>query len=137
MEREEEMRNAEDRETEDREQAAGAEQEPDAAVQQRALALMDQAQAILDAKGPDMLEAFREDPTIHRKVASGEWDFQVAYGYLLGRESAAGEMRRSVPQAVRNPNSFSTRKSIAGMSEREFDALNDRLSRGEVIDPGR
>lgn len=120
--------------------AASAEaQGAEGAVEERAALLMEQAEAISAAGGPDMLEVFREDPTIREKVATGEWDFQVAYGYLLGRESAGGNARgrRGVPPAVRTPNNANTRRSVAGMSDQEFEALNERLSRGEVVDPGR
>ncbi|MDR0929784.1 MAG: hypothetical protein LBM74_08785 [Oscillospiraceae bacterium] len=106
---------------------------PDDGMQARAALLTEQAQKIAQEGGPDMLAAFRSDPVIHEKVLKGEWDFYVAYGYLLGRESL--KERRGVPSAVRTPNSTSTRKGIAGMSEKEFANLDERLARGEVVDP--
>jgi hypothetical protein len=106
---------------------------PDDGTQARAALLTKQAQKIAQEGGPDMLAAFRSDPTIQEKVLSGDWDFYVAYGYLLGRESL--KEKRSVPSAVRSPNSTSTRKGIAGMSEQEFAQLDEKLARGEIIDP--
>ncbi|GHU83280.1 hypothetical protein FACS1894196_2900 [Clostridia bacterium] len=110
---------------------------PEESVEARAQLLLQQAEAIAEAGGPDMVEAFREDTTIREKVLGGEWDFQVAYGYLLGIAAAGRQARRSVPSAVRAPNSASTHKSVAAMSERELDELDERLARGEVVDPGR
>ena len=114
-----------------------AQSEADAVIEERAGMLMAQARTIVEAGGPDMLEVFRQDPVIREKVLSGEWDFQVGYGFMLGKESAGKNGRRSVPSVVRSPNNASTRKSVAGMSDKEFDALDERLSRGEVVDPSR
>ena len=115
-----------------RPQDARASDEESAGVfEARAQALMAQAEDVLSRFGTDMLEAFRRDATVREKVLSGEWDFYIAYGWLLGRESA---QRRSVPAAVRAPNNANTRQSVAGLSEREMEALDERLARGEVID---
>lgn len=106
-------------------------------IDQRAAMLLEQAEAILEAGGPDMVEVFRQDQAVRENVLSGAWDFQVAYGYLLGRESVQRNARRPVPSAVRAPNHANTRKGIASMSDREFNELDERLARGEIIDPGR
>lgn len=106
-------------------------------IDQRAALLMQQAEAIMEAGGPDMLEVFRQDDVIRENVLSGAWDFQVSYGYLLGRESTQRSNRRTVPTAVRSPNHASTKKGIASMSDKEFNELDERLARGEIIDPGR
>ncbi len=104
----------------------------------RAQLLSEQAQAILEMGGPNMLEAFRADPVIREKVLRGEWDFMIAYGYLLGRESArGGQARRGVPQAVRTPNNANTRRSIASMSAKEFDELDQMLAKGGSFELGR
>ena len=97
-----------------RPQDARASDEESAGVfEARAQALMAQAEDVLSRFGTDMLEAFRRDATVREKVLSGEWDFYIAYGWLLGRESA---QRRSVPAAVRAPNNANTRQSVAGLS---------------------
>ncbi len=116
----------------DQEQAGADDQ-----IGQRAQMLMDQAQEIAEMGGPNMLEVFQKDPVIREKIGRGEWDFMIAYGYLLGQESVRGQARRAVPQAVRTPNSANIRRGVASMSDKEFDALNDRLNRGEVVDPGK
>ncbi|MDR0928362.1 MAG: hypothetical protein LBM74_01450 [Oscillospiraceae bacterium] len=107
--------------------------QPDDGSQARTALLVEQAQKIMQDGGPNMMDVFHQDPTIREKVLKGDWDFYVAYGYLLGRESL--KERRSVPPAMRTPNSTSTRKGIAGMSEQEFAQLDERLARGEVLDP--
>jgi hypothetical protein len=84
-----------------------------------------------------MIEMFHEDEVIHENVLSGAWDFSIAYGYLLGRESVKKNARKPVPAVVKTPNHTNTRKSVASMSDREFEELNDRLSQGEVFDPSR
>jgi hypothetical protein len=106
-------------------------------VDHRAALLLQQAEAIVQAGGPNMIEMFQEDEVIRENVSSGAWDFSVAYGYLLGRESVKKNGRKFVPSAVRSPNHANTRKSVASMSDREFDELDERLSRGEVFDPSR
>ena len=101
----------------------------------RAAMLLEQAEIIMESGGPNMLEVFQSDAVIHEKVVSGEWDFMIAYGFVLGREGVRRKTRGAVPAPVRNPNHANTRKSIASMSEKEFDELDERLARGEVVDP--
>ena len=119
------------------EENAGASEQGQGGVDQRAALLLQQAEAIAQAGGPNMIEMFQEDEVIHENVSSGAWDFSIAYGYLLGRESVKKNARKPVPAVVRTPNHANTRKSVASMSDREFDELDERLSRGEVFDPGR
>lgn len=124
-------------EEEEATQEDGRETQRQDEIDQRAALLMQQAEAIAEAGGPDMLEVFRQDDVIRENVLSGAWDFQVAYGYLLGRDSMQKGNRRMVPAAVRSSNHASTKKGIASMSDREFNELDERLARGEIIDPGR
>lgn len=124
------MDNEENKERIEEETVEGTEGEENEA---RARELLAQAQAIGEAGGPDMMQAFREDATVREKVLAGDWDFAIAYGYLLGKQQA----RRSVPAAVRAPNNAGTAKRVATLSEAELEALDARIARGETIDPDR
>lgn len=96
----------------------------DDSVNQRASTLAAQAKAIMAAGGPDVMQAYRDDPNVRDRILSGAADFA----------DIATEMRsgRSTPTPVRaaNGQSVST-SSIGSMTDEQFDRLNALLRKGK------
>lgn len=103
---------------------------PDADTQRHGEMLFAQAKAIKAAGGPDVLQAYENNPDIKQRILSREWDFADVAQALT--QASAG---RGMPAPIRSPNvSGATRKSIMDLSDKEFDALNDNLGRGVRVD---
>lgn len=107
-----------------------------AAVQQRAAALMTQAENFErmsdGAVSKDaILEAFQNDETIREAVAKGEMDF-----IDVGRQLASG--KKSAPRIVKSANNGGiSRRSFANMSDDEFSKFDERVRHGAVFDARR
>ena len=103
----------------------------DEETQRYAQRLVDQAAAIMDATGVDVMGIYNEDPEVKKKINSREWTFADVY-------KNAQPKRQSTPPApapVRSPNGFSIgNMSISRMSESQFDKLDELLAKGGKID---
>lgn len=99
----------------------------------RAQELISQNELLFKTTGVNALELYQNNPKVAAKVNSGEWDFSdVVKAYM---EETGG---RRVPAPVRSANGANARaKSIADLSDKEWEALNKKLDMGYVIDPGR
>lgn len=99
----------------------------------RAQELISQNEILLKTTGVNALELYQTNSKVAQKVNSGEWDFaDVVKAYM---EETGG---RRVPAPVRSANGANVRaKSIADLSDKEWEALNKKLDMGYVIDPGR
>lgn len=97
--------------------------EIDPVIRAKADMLAAQARKIKASRGLDVMAAYNSDPEIQRKLASGEWDFyDVA--------EAMGEERRA-PSISRSANGArSEKKSIADLSEAEWQRLQKNLANG-------
>lgn len=102
-------------------------------VNERAQQLFDQAKNIQRMGGVDVMALFNENPEIRSKVSSGEMDF-----YDVAREYGKAEPRKQTPPVTRSgqPGVIAGR-SIADLSDDEFDRLNRLLEGGAVIDMRR
>ncbi len=107
-----------------------------AAVQQRAAALMAQAENFErmsdGAVSKDaILEAFQNDESIREAVAKGEMDF-----IDVGRRLAGG--KKSAPHIIKSANNGGiSRRSFANMSDDEFSKFDERVRHGAVFDARR
>lgn len=107
-----------------------------ASVQQRAAALMAQAESY--EKMSDgavtkdaILEAFQNDEEIRNAVASGKMDF-----IDVGKQLAGG--RKSAPRMIKGANNGGiSRRSFANMSDEEFSKFDERVRHGAVFDARR
>lgn len=104
----------------------------------RATVLMAQADAFEKVTDGEVsrdaiLEAFKEDSDVRRKVVSGEWDFTDVGRYLM-----KGGAEANVPRAVRSPNNGSIKpRSFQTMSDADFAKFNERVKNGAVFDVRR
>lgn len=105
----------------------------DGAVQARARFLFDQAQAVQEQYGLDVMALFNTDEAIKQKVLSGEMDFKDVALAHFGQ--ASGQKR--VPAPVRTPNHSGTQRSFKDMTGKEWEAFGNRLNAGEVFDARR
>lgn len=105
-----------------------SEPERDPAIQAQIDMLQHQADRILDGGGPDVIEAFRNDPNIKEKVIRGEMDFYDVAEYLEDIQ----EQRRKPPAPMRSPNgaSGSEKSTIASMSDEQFERFEKKVSSG-------
>lgn len=105
-----------------------SEPERDPAIQAQIDMLQHQADRILDGGGPDVIEAFRNDPDIKEKVIRGEMDFYDVAEYLEDMQ----EQRRKPPAPMRSPNgaSGSEKSTIASMSDEQFEKFEKKVSSG-------
>ena len=98
-------------------------QETDPVIQARADLLAQQARKIEASRGSDVMAAYNEDQEIQRKVASGEWDFYDVADYL--------GQKRNPPSPARTSNGARSEKvSIRNMTDKQFNALQDKLAHG-------
>ena len=110
---------------------------PGADVQQRAAALMAQAESY--EKMSDgavtkdaILEAFQNDETIRNAVSSGKMDF-----IDVGKQLAGGS-KKSAPKLTRSANNGGiSRRSFATMTDEEFSKFDERVRHGAVFDARR
>ena len=108
----------------------------DGGVQARARALMTQAEAyekISDGTVTKdaILEAFQDDPEMHQKVVSGEWDFTDIGRALSGGQKRAPKVSRSASNGKINNSTF------LGMSADEFAMFDERIRQGVSYDTRR
>ncbi len=94
-------------------------------ARERAESLYRQAEVIRRAAGIDVMEAFERDEGAREKVRSGAWDFADLARSLMEREEGA-------PRVARSPGGSAGAGlgDIKGMSQAEFDRLNEQLDRG-------
>lgn len=106
--------------------APKTEQQPDPVVKARADLLAAQAKRIETTQNLDVIQAFNGDPEVQQKVLSGEWDFYDVADYMRqGR----------IPAPMRSPNGVSTgSRTIASMTDAQFDQLNQNLAAGKIYD---
>jgi hypothetical protein len=97
----------------------------------RARELYSQADALQRATGLDVMGAFRGDESIRRRVLSGEWDFADVARAMSGKSGGRG----APPAPARSPNEGRMRaSSISGLSDAQFDKLDEALRNGKVFD---
>ena len=91
--------------------------------EERAQRLYEQADVLKRAAGIDVMEAFEAGGEAQEKVKSGEWDFaDVAKAMLAGG---------GAPGIARSANGgMGGRGDVRGMSQAEFERLNEQLDRG-------
>lgn len=98
----------------------------DPVIKARADLLAAQARKIETNQNLDVLQAFNENPEIQQKVLSGEWDFHDVAEYM---------QQGRVPAPMRSPNGTSTgSRTIASMTDAQFDQLNRNLAEGKIYD---
>lgn len=101
-------------------------------VAQYAQRLVDQAAAIHDATGVDVMALYNSDPDVKRKINSREWTF--ADVYKAAAKGSAESSRPAAPSPVRSSNGIALGDmNIAGMSAAQFDKLDDYLAKGGKI----
>ena len=101
-------------------------------VAQYAQRLVDQAAAIHDATGMDVMALYNSDPDVKRKINSREWTF--ADVYKAAAKGSAESSRPAAPSPVRSSNGIALGgMNIAGMSAAQFDKLDDYLAKGGKI----
>ena len=101
-------------------------QQPDPMVKARADLLAAQAKKIEANQNLDVVQAFNGNPEVQQKVLSGEWDFYDVADYMRqGR----------IPAPMHSPNGVSTgSRTIASMTDAQFDQLNQNLAAGKIYD---
>lgn len=106
---------------------------PDQTMQQRAQALVNQAESLTRATGVDVMNIYNTNPEVKQKVLSGEWDFAdvLKNGGFLQQQAAKPHM----PSAVRSANGVAIgQTNIGGMTQGQFDTMNAFLAKGGKID---
>lgn len=99
-------------------------------TQEYAQKLIDQAGVIKRLTGQDMMELYNNDPAVQKRILSREIDF-----YDLAEETHG---TKKMPPVVRSANGQTVRhRSIADLSEAQFDELDRRLEQGAVFDTRR
>ena len=106
--------------------ALAQEEENTAALQLRAQELITQARTIQAVAGVDVMAAYNTDVEMRTRVLNGEWDFIDVYKAI--KPVAAP------PAPVRAANGGVGGMNISGMSENQFNKLNEMLSRGMKVD---
>lgn len=102
----------------------------DSEVAQYAQRLVDQAAAIHDATGVDVMALYNNDPDVKQKINSREWTFADVY-----KNAAQGNKRPAAPAPVRSSNGIALGDmNIARMSKSQFDKLDELLAQGGKID---
>lgn len=98
-------------------------------VQQKADALIAQANTLKRSAGFDAIALFNSDPEVKQKVLSGEWDFVDAY------EATKQNQRRPAPSPVRGSNSMGIGSiDVRTLTDAQFEKLNSMLENGGSID---
>lgn len=98
-------------------------------VNDRAQFLFDQAQTIKRATGIDVLELFSSDKEVQRMVSSGEKDFAD-----IAKEYGQKPQKRT-PAPVRSSNDGRiVARSFKDMTDEQFDAMQEKLRQGYVVD---
>jgi len=112
-----------------------AEGQPQADGQQvsaNAQRLAAQAVRVRELSGLDVMAHARENQDVMRKVISGEWDFTDVADAM--RKAEQPQTSRT-PSPARSSNGAAPgRTSVAGMTAKQFEALNKKLASGEVYD---
>lgn len=105
-------------------------------VQAKARQLQQQAGEIRQAYGIDMLALFQNDEEIKRGIVDEDRDFY--WGLTILDRRQGGTRKSSPPPVVRTPNFTGTSgTSFADMPSDQFKQVQERLRRGERIDPRR
>ncbi|MDO4355814.1 MAG: hypothetical protein Q4E13_04810 [Clostridia bacterium] len=97
--------------------------QPADGVRRRAESLMRQAELVQRATGMDVLEMFRSDAEVRRRVSEGEWDFADAVAHR--RPADAAPVRSA--GAARDVG----RQSFSRMSREAFERFDEMLKTGE------
>lgn len=119
----------------------GAQEAEGDGLKQRAQMLFEQAQAIQQSGGPDMMALYKSNSSVRDAVLRGV-DFDVIHS-LLGANPAAGpdhpaQGRQQVPAPVRSPNNPNPgARDFLSMTDAEFKAFKARLAQGEKFDTRR
>lgn len=96
----------------------------DGEVAQYAQRLVDQAAAIRDATGVDVMALYNNDPDVKQKINSREWTFADVY-----KNATKGASRPAAPSPVRASNGIALGDvNIARMSKSQFDKLDELLA---------
>ncbi len=97
--------------------------QPADGVRSRAEALMRQAELVRRATGVDVLEVFRSDAEVRRRVSGGEWDFA----------DVAAQSRAAEAAPVRSAGAARGlgRQSFSQMSREAFERFDEMLKTGE------
>lgn len=104
----------------------------DPVVKARTDLLVKQVQRIRKETGVDLMAQFKDDETVKRNIASGKWDFYDVLDYAREQQAPKG---KHIPTPVRSPNGASTGGlSIAGMSDAQFERLQQNLHNGKRYD---
>lgn len=102
-------------------------------VAQYAQRLVDQAAAIHDATGVDVMALYNSDPDVKQKINSREWTFTDVY--KAASKKGAESNAPATPPPVRSSNGIALGNlNISRMSKSQFDKLDDLLAQGGRID---
>lgn len=98
-------------------------------LQQRAQMLVEQANGLYDGTGVDVMEIYNSNPLAKQFVLSGG-DFIG----VLKQFGPRAQQQSNAPALTRSPNGIGLGEvSVHGMTDEQFNRLNDALSRGKVI----
>ena len=105
---------------------AAENQQPSVELQLRAMELITQARTILAVAHADVFALYNTDAEIRTRVLNGEMDFIDVYKTLKPVSAP--------PAPVRSANGGVGAMNIGAMNEKQFDKLNQMLSRGAKVD---
>ena len=101
-------------------------QQPSTELQLRAMELITQARTILAVAQVDVFAVYNTDAEIRTRVLNGEMDFIDVYKAIKPVSAP--------PAPVRGANGGVGTMNIGAMNEKQFDKLNQMLSRGMKVD---
>lgn len=99
-------------------------------ARQRAQELSDQARAIQEQYGENVVEILQSNPDMLERVKTGEWDINAAYINYLRQ---GNNQRPRVPGIPKSGAHSSVRKSISNMSDTELEKLERAVRNGARV----
>lgn len=99
----------------------------DPTIEAKAQLLAKQAEKIKNSQGIDVMEAFKGDEEIQKKVFTGEWDF---YDVAASLKENGSKKKSTAPMRSPNGASGNEKSSIASMSDEQFKRMEKRISEG-------
>lgn len=104
--------------------------QPDAEIQQKAAALVAQAETIMQSTGVDVMALYNTNPEIKQKVLAGEWSFVDVY-----KNTRQAEPQVRTPAPIRSANGVGIGTAdFRKMSGDQFHKVNELLESGGKID---
>lgn len=106
---------------------------PPADIQQKAQALLSQADKLSRFSGVDLMGLYNSDPNVQQKIISGEWDFVDVLDH-----ANASQPSNAAPAPVRSHNGLGMGgMNFRSMTDDQFAKVNAMLDGGKSIDMRR